>query len=69
MSVMTESQQEGRATAPAGYFLDAVPFMECLNCGHPIGDGPYREVRILARFGQMMFEHEKCPETKEAVCM
>lgn len=43
-----------------GYDLKQVPKMLCFACGKPIGKKPWREVTILARFGQMLFEHKKC---------
>jgi hypothetical protein len=48
--------------APAGYDLDKVPAVQCLHCRQPIGDLPWREVKTLARFGQMLFEHVECPQ-------
>jgi hypothetical protein len=51
--------------ARAGYYLDEVTSVCCLMCKQPIGAGPYREVRILARFGQMLFEHVSCPTPNE----
>lgn len=47
--------------SPAGYKLSDVKTRQCLMCRELIGNLPYREVRILARFGQMLFEHERCP--------
>lgn len=45
----------------AGYKLEEVKKRLCLMCNEPIGELPYKEVKMLARFGQMMFEHEECP--------
>lgn len=44
-----------------GYDPAAVPSKRCLMCKLRIGDQPWREVTTLARFGQMLFEHEDCP--------
>lgn len=38
----------------------------CLNCQKPIGDLAFNEVTILARFGQMLFEHKVCPTFSSA---
>jgi len=45
----------------AGYKLADVPAVKCFNCDKPIGELEYREVKMLARFGQMLFEHVECP--------
>lgn len=47
--------------AAAGYNLEDVAAVKCLMCKQPIGDLEYREVKTLARFGQMLFEHVECP--------
>ena len=44
-----------------GYDPADVPAKLCLLCEQPIGDLEWREVKTLARFGQMMFEHVVCP--------
>jgi hypothetical protein len=43
-----------------GYDIDKVPSVHCLSCEEPIGDEPYEEITILARFGQMLFSHKRC---------
>ncbi len=48
-----------------GYDLDRVKDVHCLHCGERIGDEPYVEVTVLARFGQMTFLHKRCLETLE----
>ena len=69
----TETQSRGclerpvRLRARAGYYLDEVPAVHCLMCGRPIGIRPYREVRILARFGQMLFAHQQCEEPNHSL--
>ena len=55
-----------RRRAPAGYYFADVPAVHCLMCDKPIGKRPYREVRILARFGQMLFEHKHCEQITES---
>lgn len=50
-----------------GYDLDKVPNIRCLMCGDLIGQEPYIEYTILARFGTMLFIHKRCAERKEAV--
>lgn len=44
-----------------GYDPADVPSRLCLLCKLPIGTRAWREVTTLARFGQMLFEHEVCP--------
>lgn len=48
-------------TTEAGYELKDVYSRLCINCDQPIGKLEWKEVRTLARFGQMFFEHAKCP--------
>jgi hypothetical protein len=48
------------------YDVEKVPEKLCLNCDQPIGDHKWREVTTLARFGQMMFEHEDCSDLQQA---
>ena len=43
-----------------GYDMNVVPHVHCLICHEPIGEEPYVEVTILARFGVMMFAHKRC---------
>lgn len=45
----------------SGYELSAVASVRCLLCGELIGEVEYKEIRTLARFGQMLFEHVECP--------
>jgi hypothetical protein len=42
-----------------GYDPEKVPEVLCLMCKEKVGLAPYREVRTLARFGQMMFRHAR----------
>ena len=44
-----------------GYDPADVPSKLCLLCKLPIGTRAWREIKTLARFGQMLFEHEVCP--------
>ena len=44
-----------------GYDPADVPSRLCLMCKLPIGTRAWRVVTTLARFGQMLFEHEVCP--------
>jgi len=46
-----------------GYDIAAVPEKLCILCKLPIGTLEWREVRTLARFGQMLFEHVECPSS------
>jgi len=32
----------------------------CIHCQKPIGNKPYEEVKVFARFGQMLFKHKEC---------
>ena len=52
----------GIPTADPEYGFDRakVAQVDCLRCGEKIGDAPYQLVTVLARFGQMVFVHEKC---------
>ena len=43
-----------------GFDEAKVSAMLCLECDEPIGEQPYRLVKVWSRFGQMMFEHESC---------
>ncbi len=45
-----------------GYDLDKVRGVHCLRCGEPIGEEPYVEDMLLARFGQMCFRHKRCDD-------
>lgn len=47
---------------PGDYDVSKVDDVHCFMCRQPIGDTEYREDRMLARFGQMMFLHVECPE-------
>ncbi len=51
---------EPRLHPKYGYDLDKVAGVECLHCGKMIGRRPYNEVKIFARFGDMMFIHKAC---------
>lgn len=51
----------------AGYNPAEVPSKLCLMCKQPIGHLEWREVKTLARFGQMLFEHVTCPEPKKLI--
>lgn len=51
-----------------GYDPALAPGKLCLVCKLPIGTLAWREVTTLARFGQMLFEHEECPETTVFIC-
>lgn len=44
-----------------GFDTALVPEVDCYKCGAPIGGSSWRPVTILARFGQMLFEHQVCP--------
>ena len=44
------------------YDRSQVSEVACLMCDEPIGNEPYAEVRILARFGQMLFVHKRCDD-------
>ena len=46
--------------AKYGYDMSKVPRVLCLYCRNAIDNEPYREVRVLARFGQMLFAHRRC---------
>lgn len=48
-----------------GYECARVPGVECLACGRKIGRRRFRHVTMLARFGQMLFEHVKCPGARK----
>ncbi len=50
----------GRPAPKKGYDLDAVPGHPCLHCGEPIGQEPYTEYPIFARFGDMFLFHARC---------
>lgn len=39
----------------------------CISCHKPIGDSDYEEVKIFARFGQMLFRHKDCIEVHDKV--
>lgn len=43
-----------------GYDLDGVPGVRCFRCRQPIGNEKYVEETIFARYGQMLFYHERC---------
>ena len=43
-----------------GFDWAKVRRVRCLYCDRPIGNGPYRPITTLARFGQMLFRHEDC---------
>ena len=45
-----------------GYDTAKVCDVHCLYCNKPIGDQEFVEITILARFGQMLFAHEKCDQ-------
>lgn len=49
-----------RFRAKAGYDLRRVPETECLHCKKPIGKAAFVEIKVLARFGQMIFAHSTC---------
>jgi hypothetical protein len=52
---------EGKNVHPLyGYDFDEVPVKECIRCNKPIGKNCYIEVKTLARFGTMLFEHKNC---------
>lgn len=57
----------GRAHPKYGYDMNAVKDVECLMCSEPIGEEPYNEFPMLARFGNMMFVHERCDDEKSRV--
>jgi len=46
--------------APAGYDLRLVAGVRCLHCNEPIGHEPYVDITLLARFGSMLFAHQRC---------
>lgn len=43
-----------------GFDRNLVPGVNCLVCDQPIGQEPYTLDTGLARFGQMLFSHERC---------
>ena len=47
-----------------GYDRDKVPGVLCFFCKEPIGEEKYLLDTILARFGTMMFVHERCVDPK-----
>lgn len=58
---MKSPMQSSPTSMDSGYDPAEVPAKLCLLCKLPIGTLEWREVRTLARFGQMLFEHVKCP--------
>lgn len=45
-----------------GYDADKVPSIKCMRCKEPIGSKKYKEDRVLARLGQMLFWCQPCVE-------
>jgi len=44
----------------AEYNVNKVKNKLCIHCHKPIGNKPYEEIRVFARFGQMLFKHKEC---------
>ena len=44
----------------AAYDTTKVKDKLCIHCKKPIGSKPYEEVKVFARFGQMLFKHKGC---------
>lgn len=47
------------------YDIDQVKGIKCLHCGAPIGEEYYHEITTLARFGQILFVHQRCNKEAE----
>lgn len=47
---------------PCEYKDTEVKNKKCILCDEPIGDLPWREVKTLKRFGQVLLEHVECPQ-------
>lgn len=51
-----------------GFDTAKVSEVLCMSCGQPIGSEKYFLDTTLARFGQMMFEHERCAAHPNLKC-
>ena len=47
---------------PCEYKETEVSKKLCMMCDEPIGDMPWREVKTLKRFGQVLLQHGECPK-------
>ncbi len=47
------------------YDVSKVKEKLCISCHKPIGNKPFEEVRIFARFGQILFRHKECSNKVE----